>query len=353
MNSKKHRIIMVDDSAEMRELFEIRLNEWFNIETFKSASHLLDNIERITPGLFVIDWMMPDMDGIALTIELRKKQWLELVPIAFYTAIEPSVDNMQKAFNAGAQAFISKSQSTSFLLAHLNTLLDSYERLSSYLLHREIMLSALKNDMANLCTGVITGVEVLSMNPVFKKQSLDKQTDSILEAAKNLRILFEDLNEVLITDNVDCNKIFEHTHISVIIENLKNYLKNIMRRVEFNFPDTLEIYCCRNAIERCLYYMVRFLNKHIPSGEPVAIEVFTERNETVFSVSVKGSYCEILKNSVSAIERVVNATSEKDLLFIQFIKNSLQLHRTDFSIIEAENRTSVRFSLPQRGSSNQ
>jgi len=199
----KYSVVIVDDDDDILTMFTHRLQKWYDVVSFSTAKDMLDNMDQLTPGLFVLDWMLPEMDGITLCKKIREEHKFDLVPIAFYTSIDPTVENMRIAFESGAETFISKGQSSYFLLANVKTLIEAYCRTMKYLQQRRVMLSVLKHDIANYATCLITGVEVLTMSKAFEESDMQRQFEPILSSSKKLKHLFEDLKEVLITDNRD------------------------------------------------------------------------------------------------------------------------------------------------------
>lgn len=71
---KKNSIIIVDDDAAIREILcEILINEGHYVQSAShglEASHILREVK--TPQLFLVDLMMPFMDGRELLLHIRE-----------------------------------------------------------------------------------------------------------------------------------------------------------------------------------------------------------------------------------------------------------------------------------------
>jgi len=112
-----------DDPASLRVL-ELRLTHaGYRVQGMTSGPELLTRLEKAeAPDLFVLDVMMPQMDGFTLCRHLRSHERLELrgVPVVLLTALDGS-DMRQKGLEAGASDFLSKPVQFWELLARLES----------------------------------------------------------------------------------------------------------------------------------------------------------------------------------------------------------------------------------------
>lgn len=112
---KKH-ILIVDDSASMRQLIEFALKD-AGFETV-TADNGKDAIEKLNSTLFdmvITDLNMPEMDGIELIRELRSRKDYRFVPIVMLTT-ESQEAKKQEGRLAGASGWIVKPFTTDRLL---------------------------------------------------------------------------------------------------------------------------------------------------------------------------------------------------------------------------------------------
>ena len=64
-------IIVVDDEKEIADLIALYLeNDGFEVHKFLTGADALKFVEKCEPALAVLDVMLPDTDGFALTIFL-------------------------------------------------------------------------------------------------------------------------------------------------------------------------------------------------------------------------------------------------------------------------------------------
>jgi DNA-binding response OmpR family regulator len=115
------KILVVEDSADMRELFCTVLTD-SGYTTFSAADGLeaLSVMEKEYIDLIVADIMMPNMDGYTLTRSLREAGYD--LPILMVTA-KDQFDDMQKGFRAGTDDYMVKPINVKELVLRVEALL--------------------------------------------------------------------------------------------------------------------------------------------------------------------------------------------------------------------------------------
>ncbi len=104
--SESAHILVVDDDARLRALLSRYLGEnGFRVTTAESAVEARAMLRSFAPDLLVLDVMMPDENGLALTEQLR--QTASLVPILLLTARAAPEDRIA-GFEAGADDYLPK-----------------------------------------------------------------------------------------------------------------------------------------------------------------------------------------------------------------------------------------------------
>ena len=82
------KILIVDDDANIRAILKYRLEkEDFAVRLASNGLDALEQIDRETPDLVVLDLMMPKMDGLELLRRLRETPQTEDTPVIVLTAL--------------------------------------------------------------------------------------------------------------------------------------------------------------------------------------------------------------------------------------------------------------------------
>ncbi|MDE2599954.1 MAG: diguanylate cyclase [Rhodocyclaceae bacterium] len=113
------RVLIVDDDASMRAVLAALLaragHEVFVASNGRQAFEMALDLR---PQIMIADWLMPEMDGIELTVALRQTRIGRAVYIILLTGLEDDT-RLVEAFEAGADDFISKPLKPRVLEARL------------------------------------------------------------------------------------------------------------------------------------------------------------------------------------------------------------------------------------------
>jgi two-component system, NarL family, invasion response regulator UvrY len=111
-------VLIVDDDhgfrTGLRTLFE-ELGGFDNCVEAANASEALDKIKQISPNLAVVDFSIPDMNGLQLVRQLKALE--PALPIFILTA-DYSVDIEKEALAFGITAVFSKRDDLTTLIAN-------------------------------------------------------------------------------------------------------------------------------------------------------------------------------------------------------------------------------------------
>jgi CheY-like chemotaxis protein len=82
------KILHVEDEPDIREIALLALETvgGFSVESCGSGDEALEKAPGFMPDLFLMDIMMPGMDGPATLVELRKMPEFADTPVIFMTA---------------------------------------------------------------------------------------------------------------------------------------------------------------------------------------------------------------------------------------------------------------------------
>lgn len=117
------RILIVDDNElNLKLATTVLAKEGYQTSTAINGIEALAKATDDPPDLAILDVMMPDMDGYELCQRMRESPNLKNLPIIILTALS-SVDDRLKAFEVGADDFLSKPFIPAELLARVKVLL--------------------------------------------------------------------------------------------------------------------------------------------------------------------------------------------------------------------------------------
>jgi CheY-like chemotaxis protein len=104
MESKK--VLMVDDEIAFLEIMASRVESWgYSVITATSGTEAIKLFKESKPDAMIMDFRMPDMDGIQLLMKIRAID--EKVPVIMFTA-QPKPETMEDAETLNISAFVPK-----------------------------------------------------------------------------------------------------------------------------------------------------------------------------------------------------------------------------------------------------
>jgi two-component system OmpR family response regulator len=116
-----HSILVVDDEPSIVDCVATALRyEGFDAHEATSGRAALASIAAVEPVLIILDWMMPDLEGIELTRRLRAHG--SEVPILFLSA-KDTIEAKVLALRAGGDDYITKPFDLSELVARVDALM--------------------------------------------------------------------------------------------------------------------------------------------------------------------------------------------------------------------------------------
>lgn len=103
------RALVIDDSRALRRVMGDLLQDLgFEVSTATHGRDALDNIrEHGLPDVALVDWNMPEMDGLEFVHAVRRDAALRKLPLMMVTT-ETEMDQMVRALAAGANEYVMK-----------------------------------------------------------------------------------------------------------------------------------------------------------------------------------------------------------------------------------------------------
>jgi two-component system OmpR family response regulator len=120
-SANAHRILVVDDERSIVDAVATALRyEGYAVEEAFNGRDALDAVVREEPDLIVLDWMLPDVEGIEVGRRLRARGFSSA--ILFLTA-KDATENKVEALRAGGDDYVTKPFSLAEIVARTQAIL--------------------------------------------------------------------------------------------------------------------------------------------------------------------------------------------------------------------------------------
>jgi len=157
------KIIIVEDNNELRHFLKSTLSAGYEVSEAENGRIALDMALTNSPDIIISDIMMPDMDGLELTRRLKGDINISHIPLILLTA-KTDIESKLEALELGADDYITKPFSMTYLEARVENLLKTRSQLQDYL---KVTLAA--------ASGVITlsKPEITCVDNQFMQKTLE------------------------------------------------------------------------------------------------------------------------------------------------------------------------------------
>ncbi len=170
-------ILFVEDNSDLRQYVKNQLGHVFRIQDASNGIEGLEIAKDSIPDLIISDVMMPKMDGVAMTKQLRQNELTSHIPIILLTARDDGETKI-KGFETGAEQYLLKPFQIDELKARIESLLLQRKRLHEKF-GREVTLApkevVLNNKDATFIENLIQIVEDNLENESFSIEQLQKE----------------------------------------------------------------------------------------------------------------------------------------------------------------------------------
>ena len=103
------KILIAEDDMISRKLLTTILQQMgYAVEAFEDGAALWESYEKEQSSIVITDWLMPKMDGLALTRKIRAHHVEEYTYVILLTANVQNEENYYAAMTAGVDDFLEK-----------------------------------------------------------------------------------------------------------------------------------------------------------------------------------------------------------------------------------------------------
>jgi signal transduction histidine kinase len=146
---REHCVLVVEDAPEVARVIRLALRRDYRILIASDGQQGLELARRQRPSIVITDWMMPKLDGLELTRQLRHDLKTRHIPIVMLSA-RSDLDDKLRGLETGVSAYLSKPFAASELISTVRSLLRSQDAAADTLLAQKMdSLEAIAGGLAH------------------------------------------------------------------------------------------------------------------------------------------------------------------------------------------------------------
>lgn len=102
----KIKVLLIDDDKDFLKIMSLHIRAWgYDLATASSGKEGIDAAKIEKPDVVILDYVMPDMDGIRALRQIRKID--KKLPVIMFTA-NPDIKSIKGSKALGVSAYVPK-----------------------------------------------------------------------------------------------------------------------------------------------------------------------------------------------------------------------------------------------------
>jgi DNA-binding response OmpR family regulator len=131
MPNQSPQILLIEGDATLLEITAFRLELLgYQVVSFDSAERAIEWLKDQLPSMIIVDYVLPGMDGVEFINRLSNDTRTSDVPIMFLST-NGDLEDVQKAYNAGADEYLVIPYDPIVLEAKIERLLSVLETINA------------------------------------------------------------------------------------------------------------------------------------------------------------------------------------------------------------------------------
>lgn len=111
MPERKPKIVLIEDDQFILEMYQLKLQQDFEVKTAVDGVEGLELIKKERPDLVLLDIILPRQDGFEVLEQVKKDPELKDIPVLLLTNLGQK-SNIQRGLRLGALDYIIKAHYT-------------------------------------------------------------------------------------------------------------------------------------------------------------------------------------------------------------------------------------------------
>jgi|WetSurMetagenome_2_1015567.scaffolds.fasta_scaffold59753_2 two-component system, sensor histidine kinase and response regulator len=292
------KVLIAEDAMISRLMLEEWLTSWgyqpISANDGEQAWNIIMDDKANAPRLALLDWMMPNMDGIELCQKIKNTDKLPFIYVILLTS-KNSKEDIVTGLDAGADDFLSKPVQPEELRSRLNVgtrILDYQRRLLELDEQKNKFLGMAAHDLRNPLTSII-GFSQLLLNTPLDENGKREFLNIINQVSNEMLLTLNDLLDISVIESgkfdlhVKDHDLVELIAYRIRLISLTAQQKNIY--IEANLPEKLPLSFDKDRIGQAIDNLVSNAIKYSPKNTTIRVQLLIEEQQAKLSVQDEGS----------------------------------------------------------------
>jgi signal transduction histidine kinase/DNA-binding response OmpR family regulator len=138
-SAKEHKLLIIEDNPDMQFFLTSKLNAFYETEVKGNGEEGLQHAFQLIPDLIICDIMLPGMNGLDISKNLKSDLRTSHIPIILLSS-RSTIEQQIEGTKTGADAYVTKPFNIEFL----------YEKIRNLLHNRQMLKDAYNSELINI-----------------------------------------------------------------------------------------------------------------------------------------------------------------------------------------------------------
>lgn len=312
------RILIADDEETSAHALQMYLTrQGYQVRVVYGGQRALDETRHYRPHLLILDFLMPDLNGLEVIMQLRSDPTQNYIPVIMITAQDEERKRLQSMVS-GADDYLAKPVNDLEMLVRVQALLRTKHQLDALMSQNQVLLDDLASRNAELEKALLAVEEAnllkrniihavshemgtpmlqvksavhLMVEDIIKNDPDNRPAQLVLQAVLRLEGIISNFNDLARAENLKFEPFVvgdAFDHAVRLIEKRdgnKTNAERIQRHVESGLPPLLSD---KRAVARVLFLLLDNALKFDPLGKSVHLSAQREDQLVRLQVQDKG-----------------------------------------------------------------
>jgi signal transduction histidine kinase len=308
---KTPTILIVDDEERNIKLLSAMLRaQNYHLLSARSGEEALRLASSISADLFLLDVMMPGIDGFQVCQKLKQDEKTKMVPILMITALIEK-QNRVRAMEAGADDFLNKPVDQTELIVRVKSLLriksyhddllksyreiaEKNEKLQELEKMKDGLTHMIIHDLRNPLTAISTYLQLILLDKVNLSEHQQEKMEKCMKFCEDLSRRIQSLLDINKMEKGVLALQKEPTHLPKLIDGILEQFSPVTeeRKISLSFsrpPEIPSIPIDRSLMERVIANLLNNAVRHTPKEGTIQIAIDWAPEKAGLCISIKDS----------------------------------------------------------------
>ena len=177
-HERAHSVLVVEDTPDVARVIRLALHHEYRVLVAADGEQGLALARRYRPSIIITDWMMPGMDGLSLTTELKRDPLTRNIPVVMLSA-RSEVEDRVRGLETGVTAYVGKPFAASEIVSTVRSLMRGQDTAADTLLSQK--MDSLQSIAGGLAHEILNPLNYLKNALV----SVQRDTQSLIQTVKD------------------------------------------------------------------------------------------------------------------------------------------------------------------------